>query len=340
MSVYAVLTPATACRALREAGFPHPAEALHIDAREERWAVSLPDGHIAWFPASEGGAARLAVERRVLGLVAKRCSFRVPEILFVSNAGFDVRRMVPGRCDPWGLYRRCQADRRLAQKIGRAIGQILVEQHTRIVRADAAGWLRQHVPWPETGAWIGERLPSVIDDRGLIRALADVIEEYEGMAVDSADRALVHGDLGLHNLALDQADAVNGVFDYDGAAWADRSKADSNSGSHPRATPPAATRFVADSALEGDGFEPPVPQQIRSRFRGNGSPLGKEDCAAGLTPDFGQHLEPRLNRRNRQIEDLSRPPTTSTTRGTSPSSIRRASMPDRVAADAAALHLW
>jgi hypothetical protein len=36
------------------------------------------------------------------------------------------------------------------------------------------------------------------------------------------------------------------------------SKADSNSGSHPRAPPPAATRFVADSALEGDGFELPV----------------------------------------------------------------------------------
>jgi len=33
------------------------------------------------------------------------------------------------------------------------------------------------------------------------------------------------------------------------------SKADSNSESHPRATPPAATRFVADSALEGAGFE-------------------------------------------------------------------------------------
>src|SRR6516162_5428129 len=84
MSIYVVLTPATVCRALREAGFPHPAEALHIDAREERWAVSLPDGHIAWFPASEAGATRLAVERRVLGLLASRCSFRVPEILFVS----------------------------------------------------------------------------------------------------------------------------------------------------------------------------------------------------------------------------------------------------------------
>ena len=195
MSIYAVLNPTTACRALREAGFPHPVEALHIDAREERWAVSLPDGHIAWFPASEAGATRLAVERRVLGLLATRCSFRVPEILFVSNSGFDVRRMVPGRCDPWGLYRRCQDDPRLAQKIGHAIGQIFVEQHTRIVEADAVGWLRQQVPWPETGAWIGERLPRVIDDRGLIRALADVIEEYEGVAVDPADRALVHGDL-------------------------------------------------------------------------------------------------------------------------------------------------
>ena len=38
------------------------------------------------------------------------------------------------------------------------------------------------------------------------------------------------------------------------------SKADSNSESHPRATPPAATRFVADSALEGAGFEPSVPR--------------------------------------------------------------------------------
>ena len=37
------------------------------------------------------------------------------------------------------------------------------------------------------------------------------------------------------------------------------SKADSNSRSHPRATPPAATRFVADSALDKDRFELPVP---------------------------------------------------------------------------------
>src|SRR3984893_2702487 len=32
------------------------------------------------------------------------------------------------------------------------------------------------------------------------------------------------------------------------------------------ACPPAPVRFVADSPLEGDGFELPVPQQIRSPF--------------------------------------------------------------------------
>jgi aminoglycoside phosphotransferase (APT) family kinase protein len=81
----------------------------------------------------------------------------------------------------------------------------------------------QQVPWPEAGTWIRERLPRVVADHGLIRGLGEVIDRYEGMPVAARDRALVHGDLGLHNLALDpETDAVNGVFDYDGAAWADR----------------------------------------------------------------------------------------------------------------------
>jgi len=177
---------------------------------------------IAWFPASPAGARRLAVDRRVLGVLAARCSVRAPEVLFVSNSGFDIRRMVPGRCDPWGFYRRCQADSGLAQKIGRSIGQTLAEQHTQIVETDAAGWLPQQVPWPEAGTWIRERLPRVVADHGLIRRLGEVIDRYEGMPVAARDRALVHGDLGLHNLALDpETDTVNGVFDYDGAAWAD-----------------------------------------------------------------------------------------------------------------------
>lgn len=65
MATYAELTPMIACRSLREAGVSYPAKTLHIACREERRAVSLPDSHIAWFPASESGARRLGVERRV-----------------------------------------------------------------------------------------------------------------------------------------------------------------------------------------------------------------------------------------------------------------------------------
>ena len=50
--------------------------------------------------------------------------------------------------------------------------------------------------------------------------------------------------------------APRGKGSHETLRW---SKADSNSESHPRATLPAATRFVADSALEGDGFEPSAP---------------------------------------------------------------------------------
>jgi aminoglycoside phosphotransferase (APT) family kinase protein len=223
MVIFGELTPGSACRALREAGLACSPEELRIAAREERWAASLPDGRIAWFPASAAGGRRLAVERRVLRLLADRCSFRVPRILVVSDSGFDVRRMVPGRCDPWGLFRRCRSDSGLAQRIGRSIGSILAEQHTKIGAADVEGWLSQHVAWPEAAAWIRERLPRVLDDKALVGVLGNVIDRYEAVRVDARDRALVHGDVGLHNLAVDpQTDAVNGLFDYDSAAWADR----------------------------------------------------------------------------------------------------------------------
>jgi len=217
------LTADIACAALRAAGLPCRPEDVGIESRDDRWAVLLPDERIAWFPASEPAAERLAVERRVLRLLAERCSFRAPRLLLVSDRGFDVRQMVPGRCDPSELFRRCQADAALAQRIGRSIGAILAEQHTRIEFSDVSSWLPRQVAWPETGTWIRVRLPGVVDDRDLVRTIGHVIERYEAAVVDADDHVLLHGDVGLHNLALDpDTDAVNGIFDYDSAAWADR----------------------------------------------------------------------------------------------------------------------
>lgn len=196
---------------------------LRIERREERWAIWLPGERIAWFPATTRGRERLAIERRVLRLLAERCTYATPRILFESTAGFDVRAMVPGHCDPWPLYERIKTDTALARQIGRAIGAILVEQHTRIVEADVAGWLPEQVSWPEPAGSIRTWPPQVIDDTALMAAIGRTLDAYEALSIDPADRVLVHADLGLHNLAIDPAtNAVRGIFDYDGAAWADR----------------------------------------------------------------------------------------------------------------------
>src|SRR5271166_2356223 len=111
------LTPKMACEALRGAGLSCSLDEILIVAREERWAVVLPGERLAWFPASQSASRRLAVERRVLRLIAERCSFRAPRTLLVSESGFEVRQMVPGRCDPWGLFERCKRDSGLAQRV-------------------------------------------------------------------------------------------------------------------------------------------------------------------------------------------------------------------------------
>ncbi len=217
------LTAELACEALRSAGVSCSPKDVVLAAREQRWAVSLPGGRIAWFPASEQGCRRLDIERRVLRLLAERCSFQAPRLLFVSDRGFDLRQMVPGRCDPWGLFHRCRTDSKLARKVGRSIGTLLAEQHANIDEADVAGWLPRRVAWPERSQWIHARLPHVVDDRDLVRMMETAIERYEAVPVGAKDHALVHGDVGFHNLALDPlSDTVNGIFDYDSAAWADR----------------------------------------------------------------------------------------------------------------------
>jgi hypothetical protein len=222
-NVFANLTAEAACEALRGAGIICSSEDVQIVAREERLAVSLPGERIAWFPASELGNKRLAVERRVLRLLTERCSYQAPQILFVSACGFDVRQMVPGRCEPWDLFHRCKTDWRLAQRIGRSIGAILAEQHAKIAKEDVSGWLPQRVAWPEPSHWVRERLPQVVNDHALIGVMEQVIERYEAAPISAKDHAMVHGDVGLHNLAFDPAtDTVNGIFDYDSAAWADR----------------------------------------------------------------------------------------------------------------------
>jgi hypothetical protein len=223
MAIWATLEAQAACKALREAGLAVAPGELRIALRDDRWAVALPGERMAWLPASAAGSARLAVERKVLRLLADRCSFSTPRIVFESQSGFDIRALVSGLNDPWGLYERLKTDRAWARRIGNALGTVLVEQHTRITQPDVAGWLPLQVKWPQSGDWVRSRLPHVINDKPLLGQIDAAFRRYEHVLVSPDDRVLVHADLGLHNVVVDPATAeLRGVFDYDDAAWADR----------------------------------------------------------------------------------------------------------------------
>jgi len=215
------LTAEAACEALRAAGLTLSPSDVKLERRDERVAITLPGDRMAWFPAGDSGLRRLALERRVLRLLGERCTFRTPTVLYEHPDGFDVRAIVPGTCDPWPLFERAKHDAALARRLGHSIGAILVEQHTHIQREDVAGWLPDQLRWPEPTGLVMERIATIVGDHAFVGSIGSMLEAYERTTVEPADRVLVHGDLALHNVAM-QNDDVVGVFDYDGAAWTDR----------------------------------------------------------------------------------------------------------------------
>jgi hypothetical protein len=196
---------------------------IRIDRRDDRWCAILPGYRVAWFPATREGAERLELDRRILRLLERRCGFRAPRVVAELGPGSDVRTMVPGAVDPHPLYERLSRNADLARRMGRSLGLLLAEQHTRIREDDVKPWLRTRVSWPEPGSWVLSRLPTVIEDTGLIGEIEAILQNYEESLPAASELALVHGDLGVHNIAVDPAtDELVGVFDYDGAAWDDR----------------------------------------------------------------------------------------------------------------------
>src|SRR5262249_22231142 len=148
------------------------------------------------------------------------------------DGAFDVRAAVEGDVDPFAVHRRVIGDPTLARRLGTAVGGILAEQHAAVAGAGVAGRrptppARPPAPPPPPAplppALLRARLPHATDDAGLLVRIEVVLARYEGLVVTEADRALVHTDVGFHNLAIEPATlAVRGIFDYAGAAWADR----------------------------------------------------------------------------------------------------------------------
>ena len=218
------LTPEIACEVLSKADLHLVPADVRVEARDERWVVRLPGRRLAWFAASDQGVRRLKTERRVLRLLHSRCTFGVPRVILEDAAGeFDVRAMVAGDSDPWRVYADVRSSVKVATRIGTAVGEILAEQHSRIGFADVAGWLPRRPTWPESREWVRKRLAAVVNDPEMLAGADAVMRAYEDVRTLEPDCVLVHTDVGLHNLGIDpETHSVHGLFDYDGAAWADR----------------------------------------------------------------------------------------------------------------------
>ena len=66
-------------------------------------------------------------------------------------------------------------------------------------------------------------LGRVSGDAALKARIERLLDRYDAFNAATGERVLTHGDLGLHNIALEpQSGALAGIFDYDGAALADR----------------------------------------------------------------------------------------------------------------------
>lgn len=217
------LTPEFASHLLLGAGFDVAPDEIRVEQRDERSVAFMPGKRILWYPASEVGRQRLNIEGRTLKLLEQRCSFAAPRIIFESDAGWQIRTMVAGVVDPWGMLKLTQENLAFASDIGRAMGLVLAEQHTQVLSGDVDGWLPTRPAWPEPRDWIEQRLPWVIDDLALLHDIHATMDACEALVIDKSDCVLVHGDLGLHNIVVDPTTKkLRGVFDYDGSAWADR----------------------------------------------------------------------------------------------------------------------
>ncbi len=216
-------TTADVVRRLRAVGVDLENEGIALERRGDRVMAKLPGGRIAWFAMTPDAAAGLRIEDRVLSLVGARCSFRVPTVLATGPDGWTLRTAVPGAVDPYGFAARLKAEPALVPGTARSLGLALAEQHSPTVEADVAGWLPSAPPWPPPLDDVEVRARLVVDDSGLLRRIARLLDAGRALDTPDALRALVHADFGLHNVAFDPATGgIEGVFDYGGAAWADR----------------------------------------------------------------------------------------------------------------------
>ena len=214
-------------RALAKAGYAADGAPLRPEFRSWRWVAVLSGRRIAFFADDPQAAERLGRERALLELLGRRVRhFAVPAVEHVSPSGrLQVRRMVEGTEVPGGYGRdRALGASAVGQRFANELGRALAELHGSVTPAEAeALGLPTREPFRPAADQLRRRLRGRLPDPALESVLDAAMDAYAALDEEDVGHVLTHGDVGLHNLAVDPgAGRLVGIFDFEAAALGDR----------------------------------------------------------------------------------------------------------------------
>lgn len=195
------------------------ARVVRAESRSGRVVVELPH-HIVWIAGDDGSARRLAVERRVLAALAGRLPVEIPRSV-AHAARACLRTKVVGRS---GLdqHRRAMTDATVAADYAVELAGLFAAVHGALSTAELARLVDAGLP-RVARLDLDDVVRAARDLDGARRDRAlDLVEVHRAQAVAPGDRAFLHGDLGSHNLVVDDAGRITGLFDFEESCEGDR----------------------------------------------------------------------------------------------------------------------
>ncbi len=192
---------------------------IRAEARDTRVLVEFP-AHIAWVALGAAASARLRVEDMVLRALQGRLPLAIPTPLLASE-GVCLRTRVSGQS---GLefHRSAMKDFTLNAAYAIEIGTLCAAIHSVLLPSEVDALISAGLPTePVLNLDDALRAARTFADPRVGHAFA-LVEAHHAQLVTPADCAFLHGDLGSHNLLVDDDGRIRGLFDFEETCFGDR----------------------------------------------------------------------------------------------------------------------
>lgn len=195
---------------------------LVLDQREKRIMIHVPGNMMLIFPTCDEGRCIQQRERNILNRLTDRATFAVPCVEKVAeDESWELRKKVPG-VNGITIYERLLIDDNLAQRTAITAGRILGELHSIFHETEAQTLGTHPIFWVPLDV-IREKLARYLPDEYLKAQIYCLIDKINDIEVSKEDLVFLHGDFGVHNMALNpESLELNGIFDFEEASFGDR----------------------------------------------------------------------------------------------------------------------